>query len=200
MGTSTDSVIEAGLDARTAATEYLSAHTAYSATGANEVTGGSYARQLMSWDAAASRIADNTDAESIPIPSGTTVRWLGRFSAVTAGTFYGMTPNGSTVAHVCVGLDTGTIYAPAHGFVEGDTVTFLEIDGAVPTGLTAGTVYYVRAAPGTDTFEVSATDGGAAVTITASKAAIVFDIVEETFAADGTLELAAGAFDMVGYS
>jgi hypothetical protein len=200
MGTSTDTVIETGLDARTAGTEYLSAHTAYSATGANEVSGGSYARQLMGWDAAASRIADNTDAESVPIPASTTVRWLGRWSAATVGTFYGMVPNGSTAAHVCVGLDTDTIYAPAHGFAANDTVVFVEIDGSVPTGLVAGTVYYVRASPGADTFTVAATLGGAAVNITASKAAIVFDIIEETFAAAGTLELAAGAFDLIGYA
>lgn len=201
MGTSTDTVIETGLDARTAATEYLSAHTAYSATGTNEVTGGSYARQLMAWDAAAARIADNTAAESVPIPSGTTVRWLGRFSAVTAGTFYGMVPNGSTVAHVCVGLDTDTVYAAAHGFAASDKITFLEVDGAVPTGITAGTTYFVLAAGlATDSFTFSATDGGAAVNITVTKPAIVFDIVEEVFGADGTLELAAGAFDLKGYA
>ena len=51
MGAFPDARINAGIDARLGGTVYLSAHTAFSATGTNEVTGGSYARQLMAMDA-----------------------------------------------------------------------------------------------------------------------------------------------------
>jgi hypothetical protein len=53
--------------------------------------------------------------------------------------------------------------ATAHGLVEGNTVRFTTT-GALPTGLTAGTVYFVIAAGLTaNAFEVSATLGGAAI-------------------------------------
>ncbi len=199
MGSFTDANIEAGLDARTLATEYLSAHTAFSTTGANEVTGGSYARKLMGWDAAASRIASNSDAETLDIPTSTTVRWLGRWTAVSAGTFLGMVPNGSTKALVCVGKSgDNTIHAAAHGFVLNDTVAFLAIDAAVPTGITEGTVYHVIGTPNTDDFQVSASQGGGALSITVTAGCVVSNITEEVFGSPGTLELAAGDFDLKG--
>jgi hypothetical protein len=112
-----------------------------------------------------------------------------------------MVPNGSTKALVCVGLDTDTIYCAAHGFSASDKVVFTRVDGVVGTGLTEGTVYFVRATGlGTDSFTVSATDGGGAVDITASKPMVVSDIVEETYGAQGVLNLAAGAFDLTGRS
>lgn len=51
----------------------------------------------------------------------------------------------------------------AHGFSAGDAVVFTT-SGALPTGLTAGTVYYVISTGLTaDEFRVSATSGGAAI-------------------------------------
>lgn len=62
---------------------------------------------------------------------------------------------------------TMTIASPAvvtwtaHGRSNGDIVTFATT-GALPTGLTAGTPYYIISAA-TDTFEVAATSGGTAI-------------------------------------
>lgn len=68
-----------------------------------------------------------------------------------------------------IGTFTVTIASPgvfsktAHGLAAGDKVVF-STTGALPTGLTAGTTYYVISAGLTaDAFEVSATDGGSAV-------------------------------------
>ncbi len=73
--------------------------------------------------------------------------------------------NGREFSATC----TITIASPAvitstgHGFVAGDAVVF-STTGALPTGITAGTVYYVIAAGLTaNDFEISATRGGAAV-------------------------------------
>lgn len=201
MGFFTDAVVNAGLDARMPVAPHLSAHTAYSATGLNEVAGGApaYARAAVGVDAAAARVLDNTDAETLNIPAGTTVRWLGIWSAAVAGTFHGMVPLGATTSIGCVVLDTDTVYAPAHGFAASQKIVFLADDGDVPAGITEGDVYFVLAAGlTTDTFTFSATDGGAAVNVTASDTAIVSDIVEEVFSSQGTLELAAGALDVVG--
>lgn len=51
----------------------------------------------------------------------------------------------------------------AHGYVANDKIMF-RTTGALPTGVTAGTVYYVIAAGlGADDFQFSATEGGAAI-------------------------------------
>lgn len=58
----------------------------------------------------------------------------------------------------------GVVTAASHGFNNNDQVTF-STTGALPTGLTAGTVYFVRNAAAS-TFEVSATTGGASINTT----------------------------------
>jgi microcystin-dependent protein len=57
----------------------------------------------------------------------------------------------------------------AHGLGAGDPVVF-RTSGALPTGLTAGTVYYVIAAGlAANSFEVSTTPGGAAINTSGSQ-------------------------------
>lgn len=58
-----------------------------------------------------------------------------------------------------------TITEVAHGLMNGDVVFLEVVSGAVPTGLTALTVYYVVGAKA-DTFQLSATRGGAAISLT----------------------------------
>lgn len=61
----------------------------------------------------------------------------------------------------------GVVNATAHGFVAGDVVVFSVTGGSLPTGLTAGTVYFVIAAGLTaNAFQVSLTSGGAAIAFT----------------------------------
>lgn len=74
------------------------------------------------------------------------------------------------------GPATVTIASPGvwtragHGFVANRPVR-LTTTGALPTGFTAGTVYYVRS-PSTDTFQLSATPGGAAINATGSQSGV----------------------------
>lgn len=71
-------------------TLYLSAHTASPGlTGANEVTGGTYAREAGTWNAASAGSMTLSATVTLDIPSGTTVAWLGVFDAVSGGTFIG---------------------------------------------------------------------------------------------------------------
>ncbi len=71
---------------------------------------------------------------------------------------------------------TMTIAAPcvvtwtAHGRAANDPISFTTT-GALPTGLVAGTVYYVLS-PTANTFNVSATAGGAAITTTGSQSGV----------------------------
>lgn len=60
---------------------------------------------------------------------------------------------------------TDVISSTAHGLSNGDVVVFHTITGTLPTGITAGTPYYVINA-NTDDFKISTTSGGSAVNIT----------------------------------
>ena len=60
-------------------------------TGASEVTGGSpaYARKAITWNTADAGAMDDSNAPVFDVPSGTTVKYVGLWSAVTSGTWYG---------------------------------------------------------------------------------------------------------------
>lgn len=62
----------------------------------------------------------------------------------------------------------GVVTWTTHGLVVGDQVKFTTT-GALPTGLTAGTTYYVKTTPDADTLTVSATPSGSAITTTGSQ-------------------------------
>jgi hypothetical protein len=69
----------------------------------------------------------------------------------------GGAPTSLSIASPCVVNQRG------HGFIVGDAVVITST-GALPTGLTAGNVYYVIAAGFTaDSFQISATSGGSAI-------------------------------------
>lgn len=68
---------------------YVSLHTADpSTTGASEVTGGTYARVAVTWNAASSGSVTQSNALSINLPASTTASYFGVWSASTAGTYY----------------------------------------------------------------------------------------------------------------
>ena len=169
---------------------HLSLHTAYSSSGANEVTGGApaYARQACAFGAAASGSKAMTGTETFDVPAGTTVRWIGGWDAVTAGDFKGMTPNGGGIpeAFTVPVIADDTLEAPGHGFSNTQMVVVWAVPGvALPTGLAEGTVYHVRDAT-TDDLKLAATAGGAAIDLTAVGAGFLQRIVEEAFGAQGT--------------
>jgi hypothetical protein len=71
---------------------YVSAHSASgSTTGANELAGGApaYARKSITWNSASGGALDSSNAPVFDIESGDTVAFVGLFSAVTSGTWYG---------------------------------------------------------------------------------------------------------------
>jgi microcystin-dependent protein len=73
-----------------------------------------------------------------------------------------------------LGAVTVTIASPgvftlaSHGLVVGDRVYFTTT-GALPTGLSANTIYYVVSVPTSSTFTVSASEGGSAVNTSGSQ-------------------------------
>lgn len=64
----------------------------------------------------------------------------------------------------------GVVTDTAHGFSNGQTVKF-ETTGALPTGLTAGTYYYIVNKT-TDSYQLSATSGGTAINTTGSQSGV----------------------------
>lgn len=65
---------------------------------------------------------------------------------------------------------TDTITKTAHGYVVGSLLKY--VSGTGFTGLTAGTNYYVVTVPDANSFKVSATSGGAAISVGTSSAGI----------------------------
>lgn len=67
---------------------YVSLHTASpSTTGANETSGGSYARQSCSWNAASSSSKTNSSSLTFSTGGVTAITHFGTFSASTSGTY-----------------------------------------------------------------------------------------------------------------
>ena len=183
----TDARANAMLDTEFAAADKMSLHTAYSATGLNEVTGGSYAKQTITWGAASARSKASSGNIDFTLPAAVTIAWIGIWnSALTV--FRGMWPNSGT--DLSFQLDVATndrIYAEGHGMVNTDWVVFT--GATVPAGLTAGTAYFVVGATSADPdyFQVSLTSGGAAINITGlpSADARVSKIVLEPYVGAG---------------
>ena len=186
----TDAAKNAMLDAEPST--HLSLHTDWHATGGNEVTGGSpaYARKAATWDAAASASRALSAAVTFDVPAATTVRYVGRWTALTGGTFLGMSALNGTEKEFSVDLTANTVKQVAHGYTNGDQVVFL--GGTPPGGLTEGVIYYVVGAT-TDTYQVATTAGGAAIDLTAEPAAscVASKIIPETYGAQGTLQVTA---------
>lgn len=93
---------------------------------------------------------------------------------------------GSGTITPALGTCTITIASPgvvtynAHGLNNGDRVVF-RTTGALPTGLTAGTTYFVVNRT-TNTFEVSATRGGASINTSGSQSGTHTLVGEHTLA------------------
>lgn len=83
------------------------------------------------------------------------------YEALTPGTSQVIT---LTIASPCVVSWTN------HGLPNGTEVLF-ETTGALPTGITAGTIYYVVSA-GTNDFRIAATAGGAAISTSGSQSGV----------------------------
>lgn len=167
---------------------------AYTDLGTTEASGGSYARQAITWAAASAGTRANSAQISIPINAGTTVQAVGVWDASTVGNSQGYWQIGSTVTGAGTATaSTDVIASFAHGLTTDDRVFFTAPAGSsLPAGLTAATLYFVRATGLTaDAFTVATTSGGAAVNITADGEVAFFKTVPQTFAISGNLILPA---------
>lgn len=173
---------------------HLSLHSAYSATGANEIAGGSpaYARKAATFSAAAAESKVLTSAVTFDVPAGITCKYVGKWTALTGGVFLGMSALAGTEYEFYCDLVNNKILLDGHTFVNGDRVVFLGGPGTPPGGLSEATEYYVVGSA-TGEFQVAATAGGAAIDLTAqaSGKCVVSKIVPETFGSQGSLQINA---------
>jgi hypothetical protein len=184
------------------------APTAFSHLGAlqdlsgTESTGGSYARQALSYAAAAAGQRATNTSVSIPINTGQVIVALAAFDAISAGNRTSYDPYGSTGqplrgAGVVDTIANDTILSRAHGVTTDDRLFFTAaMGGSLPAGLSATTLYFVRATGlTTDAFTIATTSGGAAVDITSLGTSICwYKTVPNTFASAGNITVASGAY------
>jgi hypothetical protein len=178
---------------------YMSAHSAYSSSGANELTGGSYARVAVAWTSASANSLTLSTSYSINAPSGSTIGWIGFWDASSGGNFQGMFPNagGGTNYTFSAPSATSILLAPGSGYALSQAVVVLPSGGSVlPAGLTEGTVYYVSA-PSSDSFKLSATSGGSAITLTGDGSGYVQLIIVQTYGSPGTFTVTPGTLSLI---
>lgn len=167
---------------------------AYTDLGSTEAAGGSYARQAITWAASSGGTRANSAQLSVPIPAGTTVQTVGVWDALSAGNSQGFWQTGSTLRGVgTITASTDTFASFAHGLSTDFRVFFAAVAGeSLPAGLSATTLYFVRATGLTaDAFTVSTTSGGAAVNVTGDGEVAWFCTVPQTFSIAGNLVLPA---------
>jgi len=175
----------------------------YSATGANELTGGSpaYARVALTWasgGASGGSLSLQSTPSAFNVPAGYTVQFVGLWSASTSGTFGGMGANGGATMYSFTAATSGNLFtAPGSSYSNGTAVVIWSGVGATtPGGFTVGNIYYVISASGA-TFSLSATSGGSAVTVSAAGSGLVQAITLESFGAQGTFQLSADTLSLV---
>lgn len=137
-------------------------------TGADEIAGGSYARQAITFGAAAGGVATNDIvAEFLDMPA-VEIWFAGYWDANAAGNFLQAIPLGAVARGFASAIaSTDVLTSPAHGLVDDDRVWLQAVSGVgtLPTGLSESALYHVVSAA-TDTFQLSLTQGGAAVDFT----------------------------------
>jgi hypothetical protein len=112
------------------------------------------------------------------------------FTAVTAGTFLGMTIANASATVPFEVNDTGTsndVSSEVHGLSGDDRISFHPTRSeTLPTGIVEGTIYFVLTAGITaNTFNVSATSGGAELDITSDGKGVYQIGTPENFGGQG---------------
>lgn len=158
---------------------YVALHATWPGETGNQTTGEvsytDYARVAVPRDNTGWTVTNNSvsPAAAIEFPecSGSTATanfWsVGTIVSGAGKLLYKGAIGGAAV--LMTGATSDTITAPAHGLIVDDNLVFWPAFGlSLPTGITEGTVYFVKTAPTADTLTISTTSGGSTVDITAS--------------------------------
>lgn len=174
---------------------HLSLHSGHPGeTGTNELAGSPYARKTVVWTAPDNGVVSNDGALSFDITADTEVLFVGMWSALAAGTFFGAFPLNSPVAGVATALASSNVITNYdHSLVSGDRVFISAVfDASLLGGISESSTYYLRDVTA-DTFKLSLTDGGPAINITSDGEVMFQKVLPEFFGAEGFLGIADGA-------
>lgn len=169
------------------------------AGGGTEVTGGSYARVVVTNNLTNFPSANpKSNAGAITWPTATadwgTIVAVGVFDAASSGNLLDWGWLGSDDGDLFTATTADVLTAPGHTLVNDNQVRILVVPGGtLPTGLTEGTTYFVISVSG-DTFSLSATLGGGAVNITASGSGLIAKITPKPVTIDDVVSIAIGQF------
>ncbi len=168
----------------TAGSLYVSLHTANPGLAGsqttNEASYGSYARVAAArsgsgWTRTSNAISPVAHLDFPEATSGSSTVYFWGLGTASSGTgnllwFGGIGP--SPVPFTAT--DSGdAIFAPGQAFSVSDTLCFWSVTGqSLPTGITEGTVYFVKTVSGS-TITVSTTDGGSTLALTSDGAGFV---------------------------
>lgn len=165
---------------------YVSLHTADPGEGGDQTTNEAaytnYARVAVARTSGGWTVSGNqaSNAAAINFPAcgltGATITHFGiGTDASGAGKLLFKGPLGTVVQGPFTAKADDTITIPGHSLAVDERVAFYAAFGsALPTGLTEGTIYWVKTVSGDD-ITVSATQGGAAVNITAVGDGVAFE-------------------------
>jgi len=178
---------------------WLSLHDGHPGnTGANEIAGGTYGRHNITAKmgaASGGTIANNTEIQftllpAVPAPG---ILFAGLWTLVTAGVYKGFFPIESVYGYA-VGANTGDVFTSyAHGLVLDDRVYFRpSIGQGLPASLVADTIYWVISSVTTDTFQVSATQGGGAFALTGDGEVVFTKVVGKVTNLNDSFTIAIG--------
>lgn len=195
-----------GLPASVAAGSlYLSLHTAYpgeaGSQATSEATYTGYARKAVARSVAEWTVTGNSvttdNANAFPACTGgaNDVYFVGvGRSASGAGTLDYVAPLGTELGEGTAVAATDTITVPGlTGVAVNDEVAFFVLPkGALPSGITAGTIYFVKTVSGND-LTISATLGGATLDLTAAGAVLAYKMIKLAISNGITPSVAAGA-------
>lgn len=146
----------------------------------NEVSYGSYARVAVARTNGGWTVSGNlvVPVSTIAFPAASSGSATAMFA--TIGTASSST--GKVLARAGIGgapqivhaATSDTITATAHGLAVSDRVAFYPTHNvSLPTGITEGTVYFVKTAPDANTLTISATDGGSTIDVTGAAGCIM---------------------------
>lgn len=135
----------------------------------------------------ASGLGDFTNVAAFANPARLLNGSLGEFRGVqfissARGTSYVSAATGAALPTVTATASTDLVNSTAHGLVVGSKIQFSALTGG--TGLVTATDYYVVAPVTTNAFKVAATQGGAAIDITADATAATAAQVNDVFRID----------------
>jgi hypothetical protein len=187
---------------------FLSIHSSYSPFGSNEIVGGSpaYARKAPVWSAANSGSKSISAPVIFDMPASSTAAWVGLWSAVTGGTFYGMVPvdvASSSLPEPFIVDDASpdTLKSVAHGLAMDTGIVVWNgtqtLPNSTPANLAEGNIIYAQPTS-VDAFQVALTPAGTPMDITSQGAGYWQRITTQAFASQGVFTLSGLSFSLPG--